>query len=80
MNNKVNYDCETVYLSYEQAIAMQSAIKEMSVENGIQFNSIYVSEPKDGQGNWADVMPTQAKYLIQLGMRMARILYNVEVH
>lgn len=69
-------DCETVYLSYDHAVAMQQAIQEMEKELCMKVDSIYVSPPIPDKGNWCDVMPTQTKYLLELGYRMGVILSN----
>lgn len=64
-------DCRTLHLTYTQALAMKEAIKEIERE-GIEINSIYVSDPIPDKFNWCDIMPTDPQKLIEIGKRMAK--------
>jgi hypothetical protein len=71
-------DCETVYLSYEGAVAMVQAIAELESTGQVKYDSIYVSTPSEDYANWCDIMPTKAKDLLILGQKMEQILNSTK--
>ena len=65
---------EQVYFSYKQILALEQAIQEMK-ENGLEFDTILnIHNGGPDTASWVDIEPTQTKYLIQLGMKMAKYL------
>jgi hypothetical protein len=67
-------DCETVYLSYEGAVAMLQAIADLESTGQVKYDSIYVSTPNKDLANWCDIMPTKAKDLLTLGQKIEQVL------
>jgi hypothetical protein len=50
---------------------MKKAISEIEA-SGTKVKSIYVSDPMPDKFNWCDIMPTDPKVLIEIGIRMER--------
>lgn len=71
---KTHNDCQTVYLTYEGAVAMLQAISELESTGEVKYDSIYVSTPNPYYSNWCDIMPTKAKDLLTLGLKMGEIM------
>ncbi len=53
---------------------MKEAMHQLSKDHGIQWTSIYVPTPEKDKGNWCDIMPTETKYLLWLGVKMGMIM------
>lgn len=65
---------EQVYFSHNQILALEKAIQEMK-EAGLEFDTIVnIHNGGTNKASWIDIEPTQTKYLIQLGMKMAKYL------